>query len=139
MQDAGPKAVDDSDRESDSDAEAGPAACDFVRARLPTIERAVAVLAAAQDLPAECIVCHENDAAAAATWRRWLAGHDEEFGEGTYPAIEMRVLIAPRSCLPAGLVEALGRWRDLGRRPVVALIGERVVVVPTVAEAAGAA
>jgi hypothetical protein len=116
----------------------GTTACEFVEARLPTIERALAILAAAPDLPAEAVVCHENDAAAAATWRRWLAGHDEEYGEGTYPEIEMRLVVAPRSCLPTQLVETLGRWRELGRRPVVVLVGESVVVVPTVAEASSA-
>jgi hypothetical protein len=129
-----PGAVDD---ESDSDDEAGAAAAEFVEARLPTIERALAVLAAAPDLPAEAVVSHEDDAAAAATWRRWLAGHDEEYGEGTYPEIEMRLVIAPRSCLPPAVVEALGRWRARGRRPVVVLIGGSVVVVPTRPETAG--
>ena len=129
--------VEDAASEVDSDDEAGAAACEFVEARLPTIERALAVLAAAPDLPAECIVSNENDAAATATWRGWVAHRDEEYGEGTYPDVAMRLVVATRSCLPPAVVEALGRWRELGRRPVVALIGESVVVVPTVAEAAG--
>lgn len=137
MQPSRSDAVGEVERESDSDDEAGAAACSFVRARLRTIERALAILADAWDLPAECIVSNENDAAATAVWQRWLAERDEEHGEGTYPEIEMRVVVAPRASLPADLVEALGRWRERGRRPVIVLIGKSVVVVPTRSETAG--